>query len=664
MTIPTYQTIVREILNSKLYALLKNISPGDVLEVGAGKFNNYKSMIPHKLYVTMDVNSKRYPNIVSDIQLCSVADNSFDVVLMIEVLEHCPNPQKAVNELHRICRSQGVCIVSTRFMQPLHEEPNDYYRFTQYSLQVLFKQFQQVNIYPMGNWITNIYNLLYWNIPLPCKSTLTRIVKKLCQKDGGNSPLGYIVVAKKYNKRKEKPDSEIVEKSCLSEMLSKQIFWLQTWKTKEGAYNGYVVHRYDLKRMCKIHDTPWSQGPIITGYLNLYQKTSDKKWLQEAIQAADLQCRRLHKTGKYIYAGFEDDRFSSLVHNSLANCALLDLAKILIDEGNEEKAEKYLKIVKENINKYIIGVLWDEDFGAFKFSETDYYTPDVIRFVVNMNSVAVESLIKLSYLTGEQKYQDYAIRVGEWMLTEQIISSNLENGGINYSQVQPGYLISIYTALAMRGLNDLYYLTKDLRYLEMMRNAANHSINLIDPETNLFFHAVINGEIVKYPQFIAGAGIILKALDDAEKLTGEKFDYQDTLGAILKRQILNGGFSNFMGYRNKNGNGYGVWEDKVPVIGWNAHIFEFLTRMVQKDFSYKPAKFKINCLATKNYFYRESKRSVLILGIKPIRSLILYFVVKKTNYALLYVSVNQLEKLLVRVLPTRIKNIIKRVIGA
>ena len=448
----------------------------------------------------------------------------------------------------------------------------------------------------------------------------------------------------------------------ISEALSKQISWLQTWKTKKGAYNGYVVHRFGLKRMFKIHDTPWSQGPIINGYLNLYQKTKDDKWLQEAIQSADLQCERLYKTGKYIYAGFEDDRFSSLVHNSLANCALLDLAKVLIDEGAQEEAQKYLRTIKENIDKYLIGILWDEEFGAFKFSEIDYYTPDVIRFVVNMNSVAVESLIKLSRLTGETKYQDYAIRVGEWMLTEQIKSSGLENGGINYSQVQPRVLISIYTALAMRGIDDLYYLTEDQRYLEMMKNAANHLINLIDSETKLFYHAILNGGLLMYPQFIAGAGIIFKALDDAEKLTGEKFDYQDALNTILKKQLPNGGFSNFVGYRNKNSDENEVWEDIVPVMGWNAHIFEFLTRRIQKDFSYKPIKFSNIFFTSKNYFYRESKRSILILGIKPIRSLTMYFVIKKINVALFYISVNQLEKLLVRVLPTWVKNMIKRVV--
>lgn len=447
----------------------------------------------------------------------------------------------------------------------------------------------------------------------------------------------------------------------ISEALSKQISWLQTWKTKKGAYNGYVVHRFGSKRMFKIHDSPWSQGPIINGYLNLYQKTKDDKWLQEASQAADLQCIRLHKSGRYIYAGFEDDRFSSLVHNSLANCALLDLAKVLIDEGDDEKAWEYLRIAKENIDRYIIGVLWDENFGAFKFSEIDYYTPDVIRFVVNMNSVAVESLIKLSSLTGEKKYQDCAVRVGAWMLTEQIKSSGLENGGINYSQVQPRVLISIYTALAMRGIDDLYELTKDKRYLEMMKNAANHLLNLIDPETKLFYHAVLEGDILKYPQFIAGAGMILKALDDTEKLTGEKFNHHDTLNTILKKQFPNGGFSNFVGYRNKNSDENEVWEDIVPVMGWNAHIFEFLTRRVQKDFSYKPIKFSNIFFTSKNYHYSESKRSILILGIKPIRSLTFYFAIKRINIALFYLSVTQLEKLLVRVLPTRIKNVIKRV---
>lgn len=454
----------------------------------------------------------------------------------------------------------------------------------------------------------------------------------------------------------------MINQEIISVALSKQISWLQTWKTKKGAYNGYVVHRHDLKRMFKIHDTPWSQGPIINGYLNLYLKTKDNKWLQEAIQAADLQCKRLHKNGKYIYAGFEDDRFSSLVHNSLANCALLDLAKILIDEGNNENAQKYLKIVKENIDLYIIGVLWNEDFGAFKFSEIDYYTPNVTRFVVNMNSVAVESLIKLSILTGEKKYQEYAMRVGEWILTEQIESTDTENGGINYSQVQPRVLISIYTALAMRGLDDLFYITEDQRYLKMMKKAAIHLKNLVDPETKLFYHAIINGKIVKYPQFVAGAGIILKALDDTKKLTGEKYNYQDIFKVILRNQLPNGGFSNFIRYRGKDNSRSKIWENIVPIVGWNAHFFEFLTRKIKNNFLYISNKNKINYFVTNHFLYSETFNYVLILSIYPIRSIIFYLAIKRMNVALFCISENRLEKLFIPILPTWIKNIIKKVV--
>lgn len=430
--------------------------------------------------------------------------------------------------------------------------------------------------------------------------------------------------------------------------LSKQIKWLKTWKTDDSAYYGFVVHRHDLKRMFKIHDTPWSQGPIIVGYVNLYNHSQDSKWLDEAIAAADLQCKRISQTGEYIYAGYEDDRFSSLVHNSLANCALLDLAKTLKDEGKDYA--KYIKVVRRNIDEYLIRELWDEEFGAFRFSKIDYYSPDKIRYVVNMNSVAVESLIKLSKLSNEKKYEKYAIRIGEWILTEQIITDGIENGGINYSQVQPGVLILIYTALAMRGLDDLYLLTKDIRYLEMMKNASTHLMHLVDNKTNLFYHKIEDGKIYKYPQFIAGSGIILKALNDTEIVTGLEYDYDHVLDAILEYQLPNGGFENFVGYnssdnRRKNGNEKEeVWEDIIPTIGWNAHIFEFLSRKFQGKIPEAPVK--NNKFFYKKYCYLETKNIVFITSLTNYNSSILYFAWKTFPIPIIYLSKNQFKKIL------------------
>lgn len=434
----------------------------------------------------------------------------------------------------------------------------------------------------------------------------------------------------------------------MDKALSKQIKWLQTWKTSEGAYNGFVVHRHDLKRMFKIHDTPWSQGPIIVGYINLYEHTRDPQWLNEAIAAADLQCKRISVTGEYIYAGYEDDRFSSLVHNSLANCALLDLSKTLINDGRD--AAKYINVVKKNIDEYLIKELWDEEFGAFRFSRIDYYSPDKTRYVVNMNSLAVESLIKLSNLINEEKYQEYAIKIGEWMLTEQIISDDIENGGISYSHVQPRVLISIYTALAMRGLDDLYLLTNDPRYLEMMKAASTHLMSLVDSETNLFCHKIEDGKLFKYPEFISGAGIILKALNDTEKLTGENYDYCPILDAVLENQLPNGGFKNFVGYNSTDNNRINgdekveVWEDTVPTIGWNAHIFEFLSRKFQGQIPEN--SMENNKIFNNRYGYCETKNWVMIISLTNINSSILYLTWKRLPISIVYLSKKQYRKIL------------------
>ena len=54
------------------------------------------------------------------------ADNTFDVTFSIAVLEHCPNPHKAIEEMHRVTKPGGLIFVQTA---PLYHSPYGHHMF-------------------------------------------------------------------------------------------------------------------------------------------------------------------------------------------------------------------------------------------------------------------------------------------------------------------------------------------------------------------------------------------------------------------------------------------------------------------------------------------------------------------------------------------------------
>lgn len=76
-------------------------------------------------------------------------DNSLDTVICTEVLEHCTDPQAAVNQMRRVLRPGGLLLVTSPFLWPWHGvdgEYNDYWRFTHQGWALLLKAFTGVQI--------------------------------------------------------------------------------------------------------------------------------------------------------------------------------------------------------------------------------------------------------------------------------------------------------------------------------------------------------------------------------------------------------------------------------------------------------------------------------------------------------------------------------------
>jgi SAM-dependent methyltransferase len=113
------------------------------LDIGAQN-GPYASFFPKR--VALDVQRGTGVRIIGDAQALGVRDASFDVVLCTEVLEHLPEPQRAIDEMFRVLVPGGRLLLTTRFLFPIHDAPHDYVRFTKYGLRHLLRRFEIVEL--------------------------------------------------------------------------------------------------------------------------------------------------------------------------------------------------------------------------------------------------------------------------------------------------------------------------------------------------------------------------------------------------------------------------------------------------------------------------------------------------------------------------------------
>lgn len=109
-------------------------------------------------FTEIDIDEKRDPDLVQDIQdMKDVKSNSIDVIYCLEVLEHVQDPKKAVSELRRVLKKEGVVIASTPFLFPIHDEPYDFYRYTKYGIEELFKEFDLKELRARNSYAFSVY---------------------------------------------------------------------------------------------------------------------------------------------------------------------------------------------------------------------------------------------------------------------------------------------------------------------------------------------------------------------------------------------------------------------------------------------------------------------------------------------------------------------------
>lgn len=115
---------------------------GRLLDIGCGN-KPFQKMFDGRVHehVGCDVvqSSESRVDVICAATDLPFADASYDTVLITQVIEHVADHQAMLREAFRVLRSDGVLILSGPMYWPLHEEPYDFFRFTEYGLRFLLK---------------------------------------------------------------------------------------------------------------------------------------------------------------------------------------------------------------------------------------------------------------------------------------------------------------------------------------------------------------------------------------------------------------------------------------------------------------------------------------------------------------------------------------------
>jgi len=162
--------LANDILERHLRAAARDYARGRLIDIGCGE-KPYASLMRPYVDEHIGVDHVDTLHDISNVDLFGTAyeipspDAAFDTALCTAVLEHLEEPRAALEECYRVLVPGGVAIYSVPFIWHIHEEPRDFYRYTEYGLRYLFEKagFEILQVSALsGFWVTGGQMLAYY----------------------------------------------------------------------------------------------------------------------------------------------------------------------------------------------------------------------------------------------------------------------------------------------------------------------------------------------------------------------------------------------------------------------------------------------------------------------------------------------------------------------
>lgn len=104
-------------------------------------FSDLRPLFDKFSYVGCDMRSGPGVDQILNLHGIELPSESVGTVLCFDTLEHVEFPRKALEEIHRILKPNGIAVITSLMNFPIHEYPHDYWRFTPEAFRSILKPF-------------------------------------------------------------------------------------------------------------------------------------------------------------------------------------------------------------------------------------------------------------------------------------------------------------------------------------------------------------------------------------------------------------------------------------------------------------------------------------------------------------------------------------------
>jgi SAM-dependent methyltransferase len=216
--------LIADLVAQKYGSYLPQYATGKLLDLGCGKvplLAAYEKYVSNCTCVDWGQSLHKNQHLDQEVDLnghLPFCDETYDTIILSDVLEHIAKPDFLWSEMSRILACGGKIILNVPFYYWLHECPHDYYRYTEFALRRFVENsgLKVISIEPIGGApeiMVDIFAKNMLRVPLFGKPAAMiaqfgvaklRAIKDYLRSPSSSQysfPFGYFLIAEKLNNR-------------------------------------------------------------------------------------------------------------------------------------------------------------------------------------------------------------------------------------------------------------------------------------------------------------------------------------------------------------------------------------------------------------------------------------------------------------------------------